>query len=225
MKRADAFMLGMTTFIAANCASYFVRSGAPYVTGWGSRPGVHGLYEGIGFPLRSFGISFGSFGPFFCWNWTNWLGNVVVAAAVSYVLSARFANRLPPLWLGQSSAFRYSLRGLLGCMTTACVLLGIAMLSRPWGILVRNGVCLAVPIFVYGWWFYRRQLGWTRLTVAALGLTLMTLAIDLRYQEPALEIGSIARAILPIGADWGAGPERDGINEPGSAEHCSMVSD
>jgi hypothetical protein len=35
MKNADAFALGVVMFLLVNCVSYFVRSGAPYVTGWG----------------------------------------------------------------------------------------------------------------------------------------------------------------------------------------------
>lgn len=191
-------MLGVTGFLWANCASYFVRSGSPYVTGWGMPPGVHVWFEEIGFPFVIYSLSIGGIVPQFRCPWINWVGNVVVAVTVSYVLAIRLARHLPPLWPGQSRAFRYSLRGLLGTMVVVGVLLGMGTASRLLGLLVRNIVCLAGPVGVYAWCLYGRQLGWVRLTVAALGLTLMALAIDLPYQEPPIDGHAVVNAILPI---------------------------
>ncbi len=207
MKRTDAFMLAVTAFVFANCISYFVRSGTPFVTGWGRPPGVDGWYEEVGFPFVLYERSLGGIVPRCRRPWINWVGNLAVAITISYFSAIYLANRLPPLWPGQSRAFRYSLRELLGSIAVFSVLLGTAMTSRPWGLLVRNIVCLAGPVCVCAWFWHRRQASWVHIAVAGVGLTLLTLALDFRYQEPPIDRHAIVEAMLPAAepkwsSDW-----------------------
>jgi hypothetical protein len=177
MKRTDAFMLGITTFVAANCISYFVLSDAPYVTGWGQRPGWYDFFEVIGFPF----VMFGAANTQMSSSSINCLGNLVVAVSVSYFFARHVAHRLPPLWAGYCRTFRYSLCGLLVVTTVVCFLLGIAMAGPGWGLTVRNLTCLGGPPVIYAWYLYRRAISWTWLAAVSVGLTLLVLPIDCRY--------------------------------------------
>ena len=104
MKRTDAFMLGVTIFVVANCISYFVLSGTPYVTGWGEAPGEYfRWFERIGFPFVICDVSVGGFTPGYSWSWINGLGNVAIAITVSCLFSMRLGNSVPPLWRLASS--------------------------------------------------------------------------------------------------------------------------
>ena len=183
MKRTDAFMLGMTAFVAANCISYFVLSGAPYVTGWDQRPGSHDFSEAIGFPFVMFSIANAKMSSPFI----NCLGNLAVATFVSYLLARHLAHRLPALWMGHCRTVRCSLYGVLGVAIAVCLLLGIAMAGPGSGLAVRNVICLGGPPMIYVWYLYRRHLGWTRLVIATIGLTLLVLPIDYRY-DPVLDM-------------------------------------
>jgi hypothetical protein len=194
MKRADVFMLAVTAFILANCISYFVRSGAPYVTGWGTPPWRGELSETVGFPFEMYGISFGRIRLV----WVNLLGNIGIAVVASYLFSLRFGHRLPPLWSQHSRSIRFSLRAVLGGMTITCLLLGVAMTSASVGLVVRNVVCLAGPVLGWGWLFYRQRASWASLTAVAFGVTLMTLAVDVRYQDASIE----GRGILTVLLSW-----------------------
>jgi hypothetical protein len=206
MKRTDAFMLGMTAFVAANCISYFARSSAPYVTVWGIALGYgHDRYEAIGFPFEILeGLIIG--GEYACsyYSWSSssikLAANVVVAAIVSYSFARWLADRLPPLWQGYSRTSQYSLRGLLAVVTIVCLALGIGTRSSAWGLAVRNLTCFGGPIAVYAWYLYRRQISWMWLAVAGVGLTLLTLAMDFRYQDlPIRSAGlTVIRTVVPV---------------------------
>jgi uncharacterized membrane protein YgcG len=194
MKRQDAFMLAVTVFVFANCISYFIRSHAPYVTGWGTRPGVGGWCEAIGFPFVVYDWSIGGIVPYFRGSWVNLVGNLGVALAIGWLFAKYSAHRLPPLWPSASRVFQYSLIELLSVITVVGLVLGTAMLSRSWCLLVRNTVCLGGPFFAYGWSVYRRQASWIYLTIAALGLTLLTLTLDLHYQVPWIDRHAVLEA-------------------------------
>jgi hypothetical protein len=195
MKRTDAFVLALTAFIFANCISYFERSGEPYVTGWGMlRPGANDIQEAIGFPLKVYGLA----GGFLFLSWINCLGDLVIALTASGLSSVFLAKRLPPLWPGQSRAFRYSLRALLSGVTVFCLLLGIAITSRSLGLIVRSIVCFGGPSCTCAWLLYRRQVAWVPLGIVAVGFTLITLAVDFHYQDPPIDGHMLINAFLPF---------------------------
>lgn len=205
MKRTDAFMLGLTAFVAANCVSYFIRSATPYMTTWGVPAEVMFWHEEVGFPFIMFHVCAGN--AFFAyWRLVNVLGNVAIATGASYIFATRFAEHLPPLWPGRSRVFRYSMGELFGGTTIACALLGLAMISQCWGHLVRNLVYIAAPVCAYAWFLCRRQASWIYLAMTALGLTLVALIINLHYEEPSsfdfdIELVvclAVTRTLVPI---------------------------
>jgi hypothetical protein len=204
MKRTDAFMLGMTAFVAANCISYFVLSRAPYVTAWGSALG-HNYYEAIGFPFEILEelIVGGEYAcSYYSWSSSSiaLVANVVVAAIVSCFVARWWADRLPPLWSGYSRTSQYSLRGLLAVVTIVCLVLGIGTRSLAWALAVRNLTCFVGPVATYAWYLYRRQISWVWLAIAGVGLTLLALAMDFRYQDPPIRfVGLTAiRTSVPV---------------------------
>lgn len=176
-------MLTMTGFAFANFISYFVRSSTPFVTVLGRPAGVPVWHEMVGVPFVLFDYSWGYIIPILHVRWINLIANFAVAFTASYVAAVSLADRLPPLWPGQSRSFRFSLLALFFIITLAGVLIAIATLSQSWGLLVRNVVCLAGPIGVYSWSMYRRRTSWVLLVVAAVGLSMLTSAVDLRYEE------------------------------------------
>jgi hypothetical protein len=194
MKRTDAFLLGMTAFVAANCISYFVLSDSTSVTGWGRGPGDYS--EAFGFPLEILRIGT-SIAPIYSWSSINLVANVIVAAIVSYFVARWLADRLPLLWAGYSRTSQYSLRGLLAVVTIVCLMLGIGTRSSAWGLAVRNLTCFGGPVAVYASYLYRRQIGWTWLAVAAVGLMLLAFTMDFRYQDPPISANQVLHAILP----------------------------
>jgi hypothetical protein len=191
MKRVDTFMLGMSAFIFANCISYFVLSRAPYVTGWGYRPGWHDILEEIGVPFVSYSLANG----FLSCPWINWIANFIVATTISLLFATLLADHLPLLWVGHSRDFRYSLLGLLIVVTIIGIILGIGMKYKVWGFAVRNLICFGGPYGIYAWYLYRRRLSWTWLTIAGIGLILMVLTIDFRYQQ-FFNMNEIVKVIL-----------------------------
>ncbi len=193
MKRSDAFMLAVTAFVLANCVSYFDRSGEPYVTGWGVPASRDEILEGLGFPFEIYILGVQGLSAF---SWLNLFGNLLVALLVSYLFSFFFAHCLPSLWPGQTRILRYPLRALLGSMTVAAVLLGLAMMCRSLGLVVRNTVCLAGPVGAVATIFYWRRASWPLLVATAVGLTLLTLAVDIRYQDPPIDLHQIGKAAL-----------------------------
>jgi hypothetical protein len=197
MKRADAFMLGTTAFVAANCISYFVSSPTPYVTGWGCAPGRNYFSETIGFPFEVLSIG-ESCAPYHEWSSINLAANVVVAAIVSYFVARWLADRLPPVWPGYSRTSQYSLCGLLAIVTVVLVMLGMATKNPAWGLAVRNVTCFGGPVAIYAWYLCSRQISWMWLTVAAIGPTLLALTIDFRYQDPDIGSSQILKAVLPL---------------------------
>jgi hypothetical protein len=196
MKRTDAFMLGMTAFVAANCISYFLRSRPTHMTGWGQVPGWPDWFEAIGFPFAILEIGT-SIAPIYSWSSINLVANVVVAAVVSYLAARWLADRLPLLWEGYSRTSQYSLRGLLAVVTIVCLLLGFGTRSSAWGLAVRNLTCFGGPAAIYAWYLYHRQISWTWLAVAAIGLTLLAFTVDFRYQDPPISASQFVSAILP----------------------------
>ncbi|MBN2579153.1 MAG: hypothetical protein JXB10_09200 [Pirellulales bacterium] len=224
MKRADAFLLGLTFFVAANCISYFVLSHPLHVAAWEIRT-VADANEKIGFPFVIFEGGGGfSAGGGYAWYWLGAFGDLVTAVTAGYLfslyvthhlprwlrktlfygapdrLSLYLAHSLPPLWAGHSRGFRYSLRGLLGTITAVLLLFGIGMCGPAWSVAVVGFVCLAGPITFYAWCSHRRQLSWTRLTAAAVGMVLLALTVDYSNRIPTLNRQGIeiAKAFLPV---------------------------
>lgn len=198
MKAKDAFALSIAGFVAANCASYFIYSNKPYVTGWGVRPHATGIDEAAGFPFVSYGADWVSIVPSFFWSWSGWLGNLVVAATASFLVAKLMARVLTPLWSDHARAFCCSGRRVVGSLLAGCLLFSICMASRRWALLVRNCVAIIGPVCVYSWWLYRRKLSWVRILVAGFAMAGFALAVDLVYQEPPIDVHAIFRAALPI---------------------------
>ena len=61
---------------------------------------------------------------------------------------------------------------------------------------VRNTVCLAGPVGAVATIFYWRRASWPLLVATAVGLTLLTLAVDIRYQDPPIDLHQIGKAAL-----------------------------
>jgi len=209
MKRSDAFMVVMSAFVAVNCLSYFVHSGLPFVSGWGMR--ARGMeFEALGCPLCFYCVSFGGPVAHSHWSWINLTGNVGVAVIVACAVCWRFADRLPPLWIGHAKVFRFSLIELMFAVTLACVLLGTGMISATWGLWVRNMACFVGPISVYAWHLHRSTLSWVGLTIAMTALTLIAIILGFRYEDPRIDGSAVLMSSLPPNdASAWALPDRD----------------
>lgn len=205
MKRADAFMLALALFAFANSISYFARSSAPWVTLFGAHPSDPRWNEAVGFPFVLCEQSFGGITAWIRCPWINWLGNLAVAIAIGCLSARCVTTRLAPVWPRQARGLHFSLRGMLAAVTVVGVLLGVGTISRSWGLLVRNSTCLAGPICIFGWSLYQRRTSWFGLTLAAFGLTLLSLTLDLRYQEPPVDRHAVVKAFLPAAKpNWGS---------------------
>jgi hypothetical protein len=201
MKRSDTFMIGITAFVGANCITYFVLSPAPYVTGWGIRPGCHDFFEVVGFPFVMLSILNESR----CFSLISCFGNLVVGLVVSYFFARRLAHRLPPFWIGQHRTCRCSLCELLVVITVICLFLGVGMAGPGCGLVVRNLVCLAAPLVIYAWLLYRRNVNWAWLAISVVGLTVLALLMDYRYEEPMFFADRIKGALLSLVGAGGQG--------------------
>ncbi len=180
MKRRDTFMLALSAFILTNCASYFVVSELPYLTGWGPRPGWCGDFgEGVGFPFVLFRAEKANLS----FSMVNGLADLAVALIVSWMFARFFSSRLPPLWVEHRRAMRVDLQEIFFLLTSACLLLGVSMAGSGYGLPARNIACFLAPPAVYAWYIYRRRLGWTRLATASVGLFGAALLIELRYSD------------------------------------------
>jgi hypothetical protein len=194
MKHSDAFMLGMSIFIAANCISYFVYSGTPFVAGWYVNPTKTGdILEKVGFPFVVYSISIGMYS----WYPLNLAGNFAIAMIASFISANRFNRFLPPLWHDYTS-FRYSLLGLFVVTTIFCLLISIAMINQFWGHAIEILVCLCAPVLIYSWHLYSKNIGWLWLAIDAIGLTIFVLIIDIHYRKSFVSLNQIIKAFIPI---------------------------
>ena len=187
-------MLGMSIFIAANCISYFVYSGTPFVAVWNINPTETGdIYEGVGFPFVVYSIVYGGY----TWDPVNLAGNFAIALIVSFISANWFNRFLPPLW-HDYTRFRYSLLGLFVVITIFCFLISIAMINQFWGSAIEILVCLCAPVVIYSWHVYRKNIGWLWLAIDAIGLTIFVLVIDIHYRESFVSLNQMVKAFIPI---------------------------
>ena len=193
MKRRDTFMFALSAFILTNCASYFVVSHLPYLTGWGARPGWCGDFgEGVGFPFVLFraekcNLSF---------SMVNGLADLAVALIVSWMFARFFSSRLPPLWVEHRRTMRVDLQEIFVLLTSVCLLLGVSMAGSGYGLPARNIACFLAPPAVYVWYIYRRRLGWVRLATVSFGLFGAALIIELRHGDSDFLSGLVRECIL-----------------------------
>ena len=196
MKRSDAFMLIVTAFIAVNCGSYFVYSGVPHVTGWGI-PAFGCEFEEIGFPFRFHIVAHGCITSHSSWSWTALLGDLGVALLAAWVFSGSLATRLPPLWEEHECTLQYSLGGLLRLIAAFAVALGVGTANPACGLVVRNLLCFAGPLVAFAWCSRCWRLGWARLAIAALSLSVVAIGLGFRYEDPRIDGHTLLAAYGP----------------------------
>lgn len=197
-KKSELFALCITVFIALNCLSYFVRSG--------EGPPLHtigySLCESIGFPF----VVSAAGGPvatlFF--RWYALVADLFIALLVSWLIAKFHARKLPFLIREQAVPCKYSILSLLVPMLCMAVLLLVFRLvfclTPQQQTLIYNSLFLVSGV-VGVIWLKFRNLSWSWLAVAGVGLSLLAVLATFPHDlDPYIIVKCVMRGFVAGGS-------------------------